>query len=286
MGLGEAVVLSLVRELEGRKHDIYMDNFYSSPSLFTQLARRGFGACGTVNVKRRGMPTEMQREIAKGEVIAIDLHQGMMALKWKDKRPVTMLTTIHDDRMISKRRRTRRAEGGQEYIEKPRVVEEYNRHMGGVDKSDQYLVYYSFGHRTLKWWKRIFFHLLDVAIVNAYILYRQTPTEDGKHLTHEHFRIELAKGLLQSSACDAPRLAGPTRQTHPPLTRLTERHFPGRLGYKSDGHPVQLDCFVCSRRSEGKRKVVTTKCKQCDLPMCIFECFELYHTKVDYHKYL
>ena len=46
-----------------------------------------------------------------------------------------MLSTFHDDTMVGKSRRSRTAAGGVETIQKPRVVEEYNQFMGGVDKS-------------------------------------------------------------------------------------------------------------------------------------------------------
>ena len=91
-----------------------------------------------------------------------------------DKRPVVMLSNIHDDSSVVKVRRTRLAEGGQEEINKPLVVDQYNMYMGGVDKADQYLCYYGFSHRTVKWWRRAFFHLLDLAIVNAYVLYTES----------------------------------------------------------------------------------------------------------------
>ena len=90
-----------------------------------------------------------------------------------DKRPVVMLSNIHDDSSVVKVRRTRLAEGGQEEINKP-LVDQYNMYMGGVDKADQYLCYYGFSHRTVKWWRRAFFHLLDLAIVNAYVLYTES----------------------------------------------------------------------------------------------------------------
>jgi hypothetical protein len=112
----------------------------------------------------------------------------MMALKWMDKRPVCMLTTIQDDSMMTKVRRTRRVEGGQEEIRKPVVVEEYNNYMGGVDKSDQLLSYYGFSHRRVKWWKRAAFHLLDMAVVNAYILY-STSTQSSKNSHTSNFGL-------------------------------------------------------------------------------------------------
>ena len=95
-----------------------------------------------------------------------------------DKRLVTMVSAVHNDDMVSKRRRT----GGQEEIQKPKMIVEYNSYMGGVDKSDQFLSYYGFDHRSVKWWKRVAFHLLDLSIVNAYIvnayiMYRQSKQE-------------------------------------------------------------------------------------------------------------
>jgi hypothetical protein len=125
----------------------------------------------------------------------------MMALKRMDKRQVNMLSMIHDDSMVSKLRRSRHAPGGRKDIRKPSVIEEYNKYMymGGVDKGDQLLSYYGFTHRTVKWWRRAFFHLLDVAIVKAYILYTIS-LHTGRRLNHEHFCIDLVKELLANTS--------------------------------------------------------------------------------------
>ena len=76
-------------------------------------------------------------------------------------------------------------------MEKPEAVVEYNRYMGGVDKGDQLLSYYGFPHRTVTWWRRAFYFLLDATIVNSYILYSKTV--QGRRLSHEQYRITLAK---------------------------------------------------------------------------------------------
>ena len=91
----------------------------------------------------------------------------MMCLKWKNKREVCMLSTFHDDSVTSKKRRTKHSGDG---IKKPKVVEDYNQYMGGIDKSDQLILYNGFAHRRVKWWERVFFHLLDLCLVNAHIL--------------------------------------------------------------------------------------------------------------------
>lgn len=93
----------------------------------------------------------------------------VMGLKWHDKHLVALLTIIHDDNMISKSRW--RKGGGQQVVQKPSCIEEYNSYMGGVDKAGQLVQYYGCNNVSKKWWKRVFFHMLDVTLVNAYILY-------------------------------------------------------------------------------------------------------------------
>ena len=129
-------------------------------------------------------------EMKKGEVGTRDLGDKITVLQWKDKQLISMISSIHNDEIISKRRRTRLVTGGREEIRKPVMIDEYNKYMGGVDKSDQLLSYYGFKHRTVKWWKRAAFHLINLAIVNAYLLYKMSI--QSKHLSHK----DLAKELL------------------------------------------------------------------------------------------
>ena len=115
--------------------------------------------------------------MCRGEVIS-SLDDGVLTLKWKDKRDVLMLSTYHDSSMVTKSRRSRAAEEGVEDVQKPKVVEDYNQNMGGVDKSkfashvacfidhllddetlvslslfagDQLVLYCGFSHRSVKW---------------------------------------------------------------------------------------------------------------------------------------
>jgi len=73
-----------------------------------------------------------------------EVKPGIIALKWKDKHAVLMLSTIHDTSMVTKHRRSQLAPGGTEEIQKPNMVDQYNAYMGGVDKADQLLSYYGF----------------------------------------------------------------------------------------------------------------------------------------------
>ena len=136
-GLADRVVLDLVDDvrLQGKGFVVVTDNFYSSPSLFRELRRRGYGACGTAHRNRKGLPPAIRdAPLRRGEVIS-SVDDSILTLKWKDKRDVIMLSTYHDSSTIMKSRRSRAAEWGVDDIQKPKVVEDYNQNMGGVDKS-------------------------------------------------------------------------------------------------------------------------------------------------------
>lgn len=280
--------MRLVDPICGRGHHLYTDNLYTSPGLFAELRVQGFGACGTLRLNRRGVPPEVKKSLKKGEKRAIPLDESMNVVQWHDKRLVSLLSTIHGDDTVSVERRSRHAVGGHEVVEKPEAITEYNKYMGGVDRGDQLLSYYGFPHRTVKWWRRAFFFLVDVAIVNSYIMYCEQSR--GRRMSHELFRLELAKELISAGSDTSqthPQPShGPRHQPQQPLARLTERHFPGQFEKSANGRQIQRCCAVCSSRKGRGKKTTTFFCKQCDMPMCIVPCFELHHTKVDPTRYL
>jgi len=92
-----------------------------------------------------------------------------LAIKWKDIRDVFFLTTAQEDVLVE----APLSRGAHHKI-KPAAVLAYNKYKTGVDRSDQMLSYYSFERKTMKWWKKLFFHLFDLAVVNAHILHNKT----------------------------------------------------------------------------------------------------------------
>ena len=135
-GLAHRVVLELVddAQLHHKGYAVFTNNFYSSPALFRDLLTRGFGACGTARKDRCGIPPSLHTTTLQRDVVS-SKDDGTLSLKWKYKRDVLMLSTYHDQSMVTKSWRSRRVDGGVEDIERPKVVDDYNQHMGGVDKS-------------------------------------------------------------------------------------------------------------------------------------------------------
>ena len=105
----------------------------------------------------------------------------------------------------------------------------------------------------------------------------------GKRSTHSQFRVELAKQLMMEEVIPVEKPEGwplgPHLDPNPPSSRLTGRHFPGKLGSTTAGHQRQQQCVVCSKKKGRGRMTTTYECKQCKLPMCVVPCFELHHTR-------
>jgi hypothetical protein len=79
---------------------------------------------------------------------------------------------------------------------KPLAVEDYDHYMGYVDKGDWMANSYSVSRRTWKWTKKLFFHLLDLAILNNYILLSSC---GGKKTSHTKSRLVLERNMLDYS---------------------------------------------------------------------------------------
>ncbi|EGZ04376.1 hypothetical protein PHYSODRAFT_536540, partial [Phytophthora sojae] len=81
------------------------------------------------------------------------------------------------------------------------MVRDYHQWMGGVDIHDQLrLQPYSLQGQTSckKYYKSIFLRLVDVAIVNAYIVFREAAKRmDLKPASHAELLLELHAQLLQ-----------------------------------------------------------------------------------------
>lgn len=70
--------------------------------------------------------------------------------------------------------------------------------MDGVDLSDMLVSLYRTNFKPRKWYKRIFSQFLDIAVNNAWLLYRRDFTKlhpNGKHLSLKHFRIMLSNSM-------------------------------------------------------------------------------------------
>jgi hypothetical protein len=78
-------------------------------------------------------------------------------------------------------------------------VLDYNKYKTGVDRADQMMSYYSFERKTINGRRNCSFHLFDLIVVNAHILYNKT---NKKKMLLEIFYEKVAEGSLASASME------------------------------------------------------------------------------------
>ena len=56
-------------------------------------------------------------------------------------------------------------------MQRPKVTEAYNEHMGGVDLIDMLISLYQINVGSKKYYIKIIFHPIDLSVVNVWLLY-------------------------------------------------------------------------------------------------------------------
>ncbi|KAH9642821.1 hypothetical protein HF086_012315 [Spodoptera exigua] len=173
-------------------HELYMDNYYNSVPLSEKLLDLKTHTCGTLRSNRKGNPTSLvKKKLKKDEYIW--LRKGKFYVSnWRDKRQVLMLTTLDQPEMIKVTNKR-----GQE-VKRPKEIAQYNRFMSGIDCADQMISYYSCPRKTIRWYKKIIFHMLDVATWNAFFLFKRYVIKNNvKKYGYVEYRDKLIKCLTK-----------------------------------------------------------------------------------------
>ena len=143
--------------LEGSGLHLYMDNYYTSSSLYLHLYNRGINVCGTACPNRIGFPKELLTKATISNRGFVDFRSScpLLATIWVDKRSIYILSTIHvaEPQLRStctvKRCKTT---GAQEDKPCPPCLPDYQCFMRGVDRNDQMEQYYTIRRRSIKYY--------------------------------------------------------------------------------------------------------------------------------------
>lgn len=263
-GHTEKVVMYLAKEYLDKGHSIYMDNFYNSYSLASKLLSHNTYCTGTLRAGRKNLPREViNAPLKKGETIE-RYSNGVMVGKWKDKRSVLYLSTEHENvtaEFINKRGVTK---------SKPLPIIKYNAFMSGVDRADQLMSYHPCERKTIRWYKKIFVHVIQMIMMNALTLYNKHKQKMNMY----DFRLEIIRELLPNNIVNESPAQKRLRQEAHKLTKITERDANNKTKRKK--------CRYCCKK--GKKNVKTTfHCVLCeDKPgLCMETCFEVYHDELN-----
>ena len=190
-GLGATgeIVTNLLQPYMNKGHSLFTDNFYTSPTLSTFLFQNKTNSCGTVKQNRKEMPI-LDKNLKRGECDWRS-SENMLVVKWKDRRDVTMLTTLHENKMVRLPRKDRVTN---ENLQKPLCVLEYNKQMGAVDRSDMMISSIDSTRKSIKWYKKLFFHTIDISLLNAHAMYL---TQNSAKVPLATFQLAVIRQLLE-----------------------------------------------------------------------------------------
>ena len=170
--LGEHVVLRLIEPYRKTGRNVTTDNFFTS----VKLAK-------TVNRIRKEIPQEIKKmkedfyttKIFKHDCCTLTVYQA------KTAKNVLLLSIMHSTVDIGDDRKS-----------KPEFVTFYNSIKFGVDVVDQMARKYTVNATSRRWPVQFFYNILDLAAINAHILYKLVT---GSKISRRRYLLRLSEEL-------------------------------------------------------------------------------------------
>ncbi|CAG4933722.1 unnamed protein product [Parnassius apollo] len=196
-----------------------------------------------------------------------------------------MLTTLDQPEMIEVTNRR-----GQKR-KKPKEIARYNSFMSGIDRADQMISYYSCPRKTIRWYKKAIFYMLDVAAWNAFFLFKKYVIKKNvKKYGYVEYRDKLIRSFTKLGDVVGKDLVSVDAwKRYPPKTPDPSTSTPGTgVGYwpiriaaheNSKKKYSFLNCRVCLSQEPKRRREISYRCSGCpkSSPLCP-ECFETWHS--------
>ena len=135
-------------------------------------------------------------------------------------------------------------------------------------------------------------YLFQIALYNAFVIYKhnfKANHEDDEKPEYDSlikFITYAARAwtTVHEEGDDGGASGVPHRRSSTDRADRLEPQFRGHVLGNIPATEKKTDpykrCSVCY--SKGKRKETRFQCKKCEVPLCAVDCFEEYHTKVDY----
>ena len=213
----------------------------------------------------------MKKKSKRGDISAAvskssDTSKELKLIRWKDNNIVTVCSTVFSTEPMSKVQCWSRVEKRRIDIDRPHVIERYNKTMGGTDCQDQHINNYHTGIRGKKWWFPLFTWLVDARIQNAWLLGQKASCRDCDTLLIFHRTV--ACYYLKHYGSEPKRPGG--RSASAPASDSLRFDRIDHFIICNEGD-ARCRCLQCKTRS-------VYGCKKCDRGLCP-KCFVAYHTE-------
>ena len=252
--LAETVVLELSENLPaGTK--LFFDFAFTSVSLLESLAERRIAAIGMLHLCKQGVTKKFYSEHLKENETSCYRHKefkNLNVVTWKERKKMCCMTNSLDILKIQNKPKSKKID----------LLPNYNKYLHGINRIDHLTAFYTFKRNYFKWWKHFFFYLLEISILNAYIIYLEKCIKNP--FTRKQFRLAVIERLISKNRREVALYKDKCN---------TKSHFPQH-------QECSNSCVWCSKQglTKNKRNRVRSKyfCESCDVTLCIL-CFKPYH---------
>ena len=276
-GLYFDVVDRLTRPLHNTNAKVYFDNAYTSVASLIYLQQHGVLANGTLRGLRRYNPPSFKAKkrikLKRGEskVFQDKNNPNLTAVIWQDVRVVFFLSTLAKPHITSST--LRRCGRNTIRVSTPHAASMYHLYYKGTDFFDQLSERYDFSRRHYRSWMYLFNFILNSAIVNSYILFKETcVVQRKKKYGQFDFRHELAIALINNFSNRCPVLQTQPLYIGPDAPLVVVNHENTHMQY-----PRVRTCKG-HKKFEGKSKKTAYGCKACNINLCQ-SCHPKWHCK-------
>ncbi|XP_028656905.1 piggyBac transposable element-derived protein 3-like [Erpetoichthys calabaricus] len=273
-GLGASVVLKMISILETPyAHKIYFDDFFTGFSLMKYLKDIDVRATGTARFNRMNKcPIAPDKEMKKKERgkcdYRFDSENEILGVIWNDNSCVKLLSNHEPIDPMSQVNRWSRKNKREIQVPQPKLITEYNRHMGGVDKMDRNVQKYRIKVRGKKWYFPLLTNAIDVALVNSHALYclanGAIPLLD--------FRTYVARAYLALSS----RISDPKKAGRKSFSKPAKSHVPVDIRTSGTGHYIECTEMGKQRKCAVCKTNARKQCCKCNVELHV-ECFPVWH---------
>lgn len=149
--------------------------------------------------------------------------------------------------------------------------------MGYVNYADMLKSYYEIDRKSHKWWHKIFFHFLDLSLVNSFTLFKEN--SQGSTMNIKQYRLAVAAGLIGQ-----PNPSSKGRKPQKKTLNKFKINVPLEQRLSNASHMPQScaskRCCYCSTKDNPHR--TKWECRSCKIGLCLTinkNCFIPYHTK-------
>ena len=164
----------------------------------------------------------------------------------------------------------------------PCCVRRYNSLMGAVDRMDQLRSYYTVGRAGRRWWKYVFRGLLNIGIINAYILWKKMnhPLPANTRLSSlKTWKMRLIHNMVDDYVSRRVQRCEPAVDNLSVERVMADNIVPGHPLVRFSGR--KRTCKQCARQktktAKGRYVVSCFGWSVCKVYLCRTGCFVAFH---------